>query len=450
MPLTTSTLLDRFRSQLLSFSSEHKIQRWVVALSGGLDSCVLLHLVADSDTALPVKVVHVHHGLSDNANEWMLFCQRLSTQYGYEYKGQKVQLAEGSLEEQARIARYQVFEDTLVAGDALLLAHHMNDQAETFLQRIIRGAGLSGLASIPVCRDIGSGILFRPLLKETRDELEVYASKNQLRWVEDESNVCDRFDRNYLRHKVMPLLQSRWPTLLGGVSRTQANISEEASALDFYRKHWLAQHDSLDRFNIDSLALLPSSEVLGILSAWIKRHMQYSITTEQLKSLYHNVVLAKQDAEPLMDIGVFEIRRYKNHLHCVEKVSVNYQQFHAELDLSGKTSLLLALPDGSRLSLQSDPNGYVFESTCLTVSYRQGGEKIKPVGDAHTRDLKKWFQANNIPSWKRAKIPLLYCNQKLVAVADLCVDNSCVEASHSSSEISDNCWRIEWLNQPNQ
>ncbi|HDQ9214135.1 TPA: tRNA lysidine(34) synthetase TilS, partial [Pseudomonas aeruginosa] len=188
---------------------------WCVAFSGGLDSTVLLHLLAQlaRSEALPaLSALHVHHGLQAAADGWPAHCQAVCRSLGIPLRVERVQVAVGgSIEQAARDARYRAFQANLGEGQVLLTAQHLDDQAETLLFRLLRGAGLRGLAAMPASRPLGGGRLCRPLLGVSRAELEAYAQTHRLDWVEDPSNQDPRFSRNYLRREIMPRLASHWP-----------------------------------------------------------------------------------------------------------------------------------------------------------------------------------------------------------------------------------------------
>ena len=201
---------------LAELSRESAPGRYVVALSGGLDSIVLLHALAslrDADSLhAELAAVHINHQLSDMAMEWQAFCAEICQQWQVPLTTREVAVsADGSLEAAARAARYDAFRDLVQGGDSLLLAHHLDDQIETFLYRLLRGAGPQGLSGIPRMRGLGEATLWRPLLEFTRAELHTYAVAKGLQWKEDESNQDDRHDRNFLRHHVFPVLEGRWP-----------------------------------------------------------------------------------------------------------------------------------------------------------------------------------------------------------------------------------------------
>src|SRR3990167_5323944 len=209
---------------------------WCVALSGGLDSTVLLHLLASlaqREALPPLSAIHIHHGLQAAADVWPAHCRELCAALCVPLQVEYVQVAPGaSLERAARDARYAAFAARLGAGELLLTAQHRDDQAETLLFRLLRGAGVQGLSAMPLSRALGAGQLVRPLLNCSRDELLAYAREHKLTWIEDPSNADERFSRNYLRRQVVPALLSRWPQAATTIAPSAAHLSEAAQLLD--------------------------------------------------------------------------------------------------------------------------------------------------------------------------------------------------------------------------
>ncbi len=443
-------LIDRFSHQLNAFRQAHAVTGWCVALSGGLDSRVLLQLLLASDCDRPIRVIHVHHGVSDSAEDWLNFCRRTceqlsrSYQLPIEFVAHRVTVSSsGSFEEQARVARYHVFESCLRPGEALLMGHHANDQVETFFQRLIRGAGLIGLAAMPASRPLGEGVLFRPLLQEPRHLLQAYAEANQLHWVEDESNASHVHDRNYLRHRLLPILTERWPQALSSISRTLTLIGKESDSLSFYRDHWLKSYSQGDELNLVALEPLPVAEQQGILSHWVRKVSGYSLSAQQIATLLSEVVNAKQDAQAVFRVGSLEYRRYQQRLYRVKPQAIIESDWRTCVTLQPGVRQDVKLPDDSVLTFEPSEQGLSFPDDTVEIGYRQGGETFKPQGDRHTRVLKKWLQEQGIPPWRRSNVPLLYCNQQLVAVADLACDQSCSQQKGPLSS-GQTRWKLKW------
>ncbi|GLQ31162.1 tRNA lysidine(34) synthetase TilS [Litoribrevibacter albus] len=426
----SSDLSDRFSNQIHDLLNTNHVSGWCVAFSGGLDSRVLLDLLVASSSDLPVRILHVHHGISENADDWVEFCQTTAESYSGNIEAiiERVSVdIRGSFEENARKARYQVFESTLKPNEVLLMGHHLNDQAETFLQRLARGSGLTGLSGIPKKRALNQGLLFRPLIDESREDLKSYAQRRNLHWVEDESNAFEAYDRNYLRHQILPTFIARWPRFLNSVSRSVKVISQDAENLAYYRDQWLDQYRSLEALDLNALSELPESEQCGLLSHWVRRRSGYSLSNEQLRVLLNEVIHSPQDAKAVLRVGEFEYRRFQNRLYLVpSRQHLDLSHWRCSIKLEENCSGELFLPDGSHLIFEPAVSGQRITHSQIEVCYRKGGEHFRPVGHSQSKDLKKWFQEQAIPPWQRSNIPLLYSNQTLLAVADLAFDQLCV------------------------
>jgi tRNA(Ile)-lysidine synthase len=287
--------LESFMQQALSLQSIKG--RLLVAFSGGLDSTVLLHLMAQAkrELKLPASIiaVHVNHQLSVNANSWERHCESVCERLQIDCRSARVDINQNGkgLEAAAREARYKVFEAFIEPKDTLLMAHHRNDQAETFLLRLMRGAGVLGLSAMPVERALGTGQIWRPLLNVSRDELEAYANKNKLQWVEDDSNLSLNFDRNFLRHKIIPTLLSRWPQAIKQLQVTTARLDEtqqllnDLAAIDFQDLderaerygHSIAYH---------KCALLSAGRIGNLLRYWCKQKGLVRPNRDQLLQIH--------------------------------------------------------------------------------------------------------------------------------------------------------------------
>ena len=399
---------------------------FILALSGGLDSRVLLRMMGIWLKANPMyscRAVHVHHGLSQNANEWAKQCLKWSKEEGIDCVVEEVQLQLGaqiSIEAEARKWRYQALMKHVNLGDILLTAQHADDQIETFLLALKRGSGPAGLASMPFEMTFGHGRLIRPLLHLTRDELVVWAAEQQLQWIEDESNQDTRYDRNFLRHQVVPVLRDRWPSIHKAVLRS-AQLCGEQEAL-------LAQllNDKVQQAiqNDGSLSLDPLTEELmglAIIRQWLKAHDQLMPSQAQLKQIWSTIVLAQEDANPKVVLGKVSIRRFQQRLYLV--------QDRAEL-VEDCCPLVLnqccVLPDGlGVISLSNDGDmgelRLPHPHELVTVRFNPEGMEVKPVGRSGKRKLKKLFQEYGVPSWLRRRTPLIFYGDQLAMVAGVFV-----------------------------
>jgi tRNA(Ile)-lysidine synthase len=394
--------------------------RWRVAFSGGLDSSVLLHALvrlAREHQLPPIAAIHVHHGVQAAANEWPEHCRRACAQLGVGLDVVPVRVKPGaSLERAAREARYAAFAASLEAGEVLLTAQHRDDQAETLLFRLLRGAGVRGLAAMPAERALGQGRLLRPLLGVSRGELERYARQHGLEWIEDPSNQCVDHARNYLRLKVMPKLRRRWPQAVANMSRSAAHMAEAQGLLDELAQAdlaaarepsafpWLA----LPSLNVPALASLSPARQRNALRHWLGELTPLP-DSDHWRG-WESLRDARADATPTWQLGTGELQRAGDRIWWLGRAwrvapigPLDWPGSHEELPLPGNGHLRLlgTLPAGR-----------------LQVRYRQGGEMMVVPGRGR-RDLKRLLNEAGLPRFVRARLPLLFCDGELIAVANL-------------------------------
>ena len=294
---------------------------WWLAYSGGLDSTVLLALLAQMRTEgrviPPIKALHINHGLSTNADNWQTHCQQQCETLDIPFEVVTVTVDRHSgkgLEAAARQARYQAFEKQLGEGELLLMAHHLDDQLETFFLRLLRGSGIEGLVAMPAIRKLGRGQLQRPLLGYSREELEHIADELKLSWIEDESNQNTDFDRNYLRHTVLPLLEKRWPAYRQSLSQSIAHLSESKSLLSDFNTSLSSSAPAVSRRGEPMLALnkLLSQDQLSLnIRLWLQAQHVLLPRREQLWEFIAQLSNSAQDTQPELLGQGYIIRRFE-------------------------------------------------------------------------------------------------------------------------------------------
>ena len=400
-----------------------KPPRYVIAFSGGLDSTVLLHALASlrEDLGVPMVAIHIDHGLHDDSGAWSEHCETVAAELGVDYRSRSVavQLESGKgPEASARDARYTALHAELAYGDWLLSAHHREDQAETLLLNLVRGSGPLGIAGIRAIRRFGPGWLARPLLETNRAELVEYAEREALHWLEDPSNVDRRFDRNFLRHDILPRLSSRWSDISARLQRS-ASLSGEASQLlsDLAEIDLESVGGRPERLPIDGLLALSSARQRNLLRHALRRLGLSTPTMMQLERILLEVIPAREDAQPLVSWPGAAVRRYRNALYLLPE---NLVELPEPIEVSGNE-----VPLGTGLgALQFVPGAIQGLSQSLLargvrVRFREGGEEFQPEGQAHTRKLKKLLQQEGVVPWMRNRLPLVYAGDELVAVGDL-------------------------------
>lgn len=395
--------------------------RYVIAFSGGLDSSVLAHALATAD--VPVVAVHVDHGLQADSSKWARHCEEFAASLGIGFRCRKVavQLESGKgPEASARDARYAALHGELHPGDWLLSAHHREDQAETLLLNLVRGSGPAGIAGIGALRRFGPGWLVRPLLYFDRAELKAYAEAHDIRWIDDPSNTDKRFDRNFLRHEILPRLKTRWPDIANRLQRSAMHASEATNLLtDLADIDLAALGGRADRLPVGDLLDLSRDRRKNVIRHALRLGGLTVPTALQMENILDEVLRARPDAQPQVRWAGGSVRRYRGSLYLLPDVLAGAV---AEAPI-GASSIHLGTGLG-RLSFEPgverglDPR---LVGPRLRLAPRKGGEKIRLDGQSHTSTLKKLLQEEGVVPWMRDRIPLVYSGDDLVAVGDLWV-----------------------------
>lgn len=405
---------------------------WHVAFSGGLDSTVLLHLLADyvsAHPAPPLRAVHVHHGLQAAADAWPAHCQAVCDALGVELDVIRVQVAHGaSLEQAARDARYGAFSQLLVPGAVLFTGQHRDDQAETLLFRLLRGAGLRGLAAMPAARALGQGSLVRPLLGVPRQQLHDHANAHGLAWVDDPSNADTAFARNYLRGEVFPLLQARWPQAAANLARSAGHLGEALGLLEELAETDLAAACgktplpwlTLDTLDLAVLAALSPARQRNALQHWLGQRTR--LPDSRHWAGWENLRDAAADAQPVWRLTDGQVQRSHGRIWWLSGPWLG--EVGGEQAWADPASPLL-LPGNGRVWLEAGP-----ACANLRIAYRKGGEIIEVPGRGR-RDLKRLLNELQVPHFVRARLPLLFLGERLVAVANL-------------PTLGQGDWRLHW------
>lgn len=403
--------------------------RLVLALSGGVDSRVLLDLIAlyGKQHHVPVLAIHVHHGLSKHADEWSRHCQLACQALGVAFHLERValELDGRSLEESAREARYSALSKHLHKGDLLLTGQHSDDQLETVILALKRGSGPKGLSAMAECMPFGQAHIVRPLLNVSRADIEAFAIERGFDWIEDESNQDTRFDRNFIRHDIAPRLRQRWPHISQSVHRTAQICAEQEALLDELLSDQLQKVMASDG-SLLSGAMMEFSHPMRarLIRMWLATFQVRMPSREQIGLIWQQVAMAQQDANPIVKVSQGEVRRFANRLYFVS----------ATADISAwKTALRLneaiRLPDSlGELVVRECSNGLGHLSSAalasgeLSVHFNPEGLSAHPSERGHSRKLKKLFQEYAVPSWQRRRMPIIMCGEQVVAIANLFVD----------------------------
>ncbi len=432
----SSALLADVASALVPYLDS---PRWLVGYSGGIDSGVLLQLCVDycasHSDAPPLVAIHVNHRLSADADRWQRHCERQCAALGIPLLTATVQQTtpRGGPEATARRARYAAYLNHLNPGDTLLLAHHQDDQLETLMLQLCRGCDADGLNGIPSQRPLGTAQLLRPLLDTSRVAIQAWAEHRGLCWVEDESNRDEKLDRNYLRHRVLPLLRERWPALAHTASRSAVLRAEERQLREELATRDLAAVCCGEGLAIAALRTLTPARRHNLLRHWLKLRGAPPLRHSSRAQIERAFLSSRDDAMPLLAWNGYQLRRYRNVLYAIPVLPTPPHARHSwqplqPLRLSGMGQLSARRVQGDGLRLQ----------TQLEVRFRRGGERCHPPGSTHSRPLKKLLQERGMPPWLRERVPLIYLNGQLAAVGDLWV------CQHFSADAGEAGLSLSW------
>lgn len=373
------------------FIAKYDFDNYVIAYSGGVDSQVLLHAFSK---IVPEKVIafHVNHGISDNAKTWQDFCSTTAQSLSVAFKFEKFNLlGESNLEDKARKARYGAFESVMNDRTVLVTGHHMDDQVETFMLNLMRGAGLDGLSSMPEIKSFGKGFHGRPFLSIGKEELTEYAVSEGLQWVEDESNKDSVYDRNFIRNEVVPLLKTRWKNASASICNSVEHIQNAKQYIDNNVKMFDTESDTI---SIQALQEVNDYEQVQIVRKWVANHIGQSASQNMLNTIFNEIIPARDDAKMKWEQKNYFITRYNGELHFVKKEKKDY--------------------DIARILTDA---GFDIPVNEVIVKNRVNGATIKQ-GNIH-KEVKKLFSELKVPTWLREDMPFIYHNDELISVGGI-------------------------------
>jgi len=368
----------------------------VVALSGGIDSVVLLHYL---HTHYPdnCRAIHCNHHLSKHCVKWSEFCKDLCNKLSIPYSNVDILIEnESNLEENARKKRYNSLLSDLKENEVLCTAHHQNDQAETILLQLFRGAGVAGLASMPKSKPLGKGVHYRPMLNIKKSEIIQYTKDNHLSWVEDDSNTDTNFRRNFLRLDIIPKLEVAYKNLAKTLTRSAKHQSEALQLIQALAKIDIQAHQLINlnhQINIQKLTRLDTLRIKNVIRYHLSS-LEFLAPSDKVMKQILDLLSAKEDANPLVSWDKFEIRRFQGQLYFINNQANQNEDFcpyHAEL--------------------KKLPN--------FSIRYRTEGQRIKLPGKKHSQSLKKVLQDANIPPWERSSLKMYYIEDELRAMERL-------------------------------
>ncbi|MFT5757638.1 MAG: tRNA(Ile)-lysidine synthase [Alteromonadaceae bacterium] len=433
--------MSLIESTLAKFFEQYPSKDIVIAYSGGVDSQVLLHALAtlknQGQLTNAIQVCHVNHGLSEHAFTWQEFAQQQAEKLALPIAVCQVNVIaqkQQSLEELARNARYKALQQSASDNALIVTGHHSDDQSETFLLALKRGAGLKGLSAMKTSTSLGKQILVRPLLHIPRKIIMAYATKYALSWIEDESNQDVRFDRNFIRHNIMPVLSERWPSILTTIARSAEHCGEAESLLmELAAQDLKICQTSQNSLGVVAIQKLSQARFNNLIRYFLQRHHCLMPSTEQLEQVYHQLN-AQIDKVPSVKVGRSWLRRFKNELHLTDdfedvsawshevkiKQTSGLQQIILP-DQLGTLAFTSELFDQTRDKHQDNVLAYhqvgaPNKNQKLMVKFSHSNPKCLPEYRQHSRSMKKVLQELSIAPWQRKRLPFIYYDEQLVAV----------------------------------
>lgn len=405
----------------LSLSLEYlppSVNRIYVAFSGGIDSSVLLHRLLECRQHYQIVLWHINHGLQANASSMERFSRSLADSYQIQSRIDRLDLdpQAGNLEANARKQRYALFAAALGNDDALFTAHHMDDQAETLLLNMMRGSGIAGLRAIALLKELGRGYLYRPLLNTTREQIEQYAQFHGLAWVEDPSNESLQFDRNFIRHEIMPLLTKRWPSAVSQMHRVcewqneSHTLLSELAELDYSACHISRKFSDYDCLSIHALKKMSLERQKNLLRNWLKRHDKAVIGHKKMEQVLTNLE-SRPDSLPVVEADGFSIRQYQGGLYIVDKLPEVPAGSAYVFSDEGVLEIAFIGFRQSRRSIL-DHIGVDDEGQELRLQFRSDSGSAL----ANSHRLKRLFQKHHVPPWVRPITPQIIIDGELAGL----------------------------------
>ncbi len=390
-----------------------------------------------------ITAVYVDHGLQAQASSWAEHCANQANRFGICFRALSVDARHGkreSPEEAARNARYQALQSLLAEDDVLLLGQHREDQMEAVLLQLFRGAGLAGLSGMPEKMVFGKGVLLRPFLNISKQQIKDYAALHKLDWIEDPTNQLNDFDRNYLRNEIIPLIRKRWPSVDKTISRSARHCAEANRVVSEVTE----QHYSVIIDENQNALLIPELQKLGsnerslVIRNWLYQINRKMPSEQIVQQVLDEVINARNDRNPQLQYLNLSIRRFRDKVYVLPQ----------ESDIDFKKQLCwpesqteLILENNGVLKIIQSASGikaeYWQQAKQIYVAYRQGGEGLHLPGRKGRHQLKNLFQEAGVPPWERIKMPLLYFDTHLVAVSEIWV------ADEFYGEQGD-CYQLQW------
>lgn len=421
--------------------NQYKNKSFLIAYSGGLDSTVLLYQFIKIKRKIPhikIRAIHINHNLNLVSKAWMEHCKKFCNTYNISLIIENIYLDNNAnnIEEKLRIKRYNIIYNHLFINEILLTAHHMNDQCETLILSLKRGSGPTGLASMSFETPFGNKKIVRPFLTKTKKELELYAYCNKLNWIEDFSNLNVNYDRNFIRHKIIPILEKKWPFFVKNCFRTSYICQKEKILINTFLNEKICNLIRLnDSLNIQNFKNIKKEICIGLIRYWISLKKIKMPSYKNIQCIYNQMIFSRIDANPKIILKKYEIRRYKESLFFI-KTQPNLKN---TILFWHNTNIKLVLPNNLGNLIQNG-TGIALpapkKNQLINIRFQHEGN-ILILGRDKKRKIKKIWQEKKIPPWLRNQIPLLFYNNDFISALGVFVVNV---------KNKKDTWIISWQN----
>lgn len=422
-------MLTYFRQQLhLHFPNQ---TNFLIGLSGGVDSIVLLTLFANLRQEIPLnlRAVHIHHGLSPNANDWVTFCQSQCSKLNIPLTVNYVTVkGKQGLEANARTARYNAIKAIIQPNEIFTTAHHLDDQVETFFLALKRGSGIKGLSAMQAVSSWQNLTIFRPLLSLNKTEILAYAHQKNLYWIEDESNQNIEFDRNFLRQQILPIFNQRWHHFNQMVARTSQHCADQQQLItELLTDEFNQRLDPhyIQKLNITDFSTFSRLKQRQLIRLWLEKNQISMPSQIQLEEILNTMLKSNLDKNPEIILSDKILRRYQQHLFITEKFSSTIESIETDLNLGETISLPNNLGQIKReeneLIYTISTRSYRFivpvelQNQPLTVKLQPTG-KVNYYKKSHREEMKKIWQKNGVPVWERPRTPVIFYKDQFIMV----------------------------------
>ncbi|AAM67673.1 tRNA lysidine(34) synthetase TilS [Buchnera aphidicola] len=426
--------------------NQYQKKLFLIAYSGGIDSTVLLYKmlkIKEKNPQIKIRAIHINHNLHPSSKKWEEHCIKICHKYKIPIITKEIKiLLKKNIEETLRIKRYNTIYNYLLNDEILLTGHHLNDQCETLFLSLKRGSGPTGLSGMSIENFLGKKRIVRPFLTKTKKELQKWACENNLESIEDFSNFNIDYDRNFIRHKLIPILEQRWPFFLKNCFRTTVICREETKLKNIFLKEKIQNLINFDEsLNIQNFKNINKEVCKALIRYWISLKNIKMPSYKTIECIYNEIICSKKDSNPKIIIDKNEIRRYKTSLYFIKiqkDISNIFLFWH-------NTDKKLLLPEDLGYLIKND-KGFILPSPkkneLINIRFQLEG-KILILGREKRRKIKKIWQEHNIPPWLRNKIPLLFYNNRFISAIGLFVIKE--KIINKEKEIQKN-WKISWIN----